>query len=213
MSFRRVFLAILPALFVCSASLVHAQSADLPSTPAPAKSAQSTFTLPAATAHTIFQSAGPPPSAPIEDQVCDAPATGIYAPHPQKPLSQELQRESLDYKNLVMEQILHEFFHHFPHNAIALWPRSKSAKVRFAVMPDGSYDPAIVTVTSGRKGWDALALESINSYDSFPLPPKGITYPVIFCIDFFSGMPGYPTSGTPPQKPIDLWPSPAKPTK
>jgi len=214
MSFRRVFLAVLPVLFVCSASLVRAQSTDLPTAPAP-KPTQSIFTLPAATAHTVLQSAPetPPPPAPVEDQICDAPATGIYAPQHHKPFSPELQRELEGYKTLVNEQVRQEFYRHIPRSANDPWLQGKFTKVRFAVMPDGSYDPAIVTATSGRKGWDAHALESINSYDSFPLPPKGITHPVLFCINFIYQTSEYPSSVTPPLKPIDLWPPPAKPAK
>jgi len=182
------YLRFLAACLLLSAA-AHAQS-DLPPAPAPAAPAKPDFTLPAKTPYTVIKSSGPAPETPIEELVCDAAATGIYAPSPTKftPAQETALR---DYMYLVKQQISAEWVRHIPASANNVWMKGRTVEVRFAIMPDGSYDPPIVTVSSGRSSWDAGAIAAINNYASFPTLPAGINHPAIMCIRF-----GYNSDGS-----------------
>jgi len=186
-------------LLLCAAA--HAQS-DLPSAPVTAAPAKPNFTLPANTPHTVIQSSGPPPEAPIEDLVCDAPATGIYAPSPTK-LTPAQDTALRDYNYLVMQQIFAEWLRHFLIPPANLRLKGWVVEVRFAIMPDGSYAPPIVTASSGHTAWDAHAIAAINIYTNFPTLPAGINHPAVICVHLGYNSDGSlikPTPPPPPQK-------------
>ena len=174
-------------LLLCATA--HAQS-DLHPAPVPAAPAKPSFTLPANTPYTVIQSSGPAPEAPIEELVCDAAATGIYAPSPTK-LTPAQETALRDYIYLVKQQISAEWIRHVPVSATNAWIKGRSVEVRFAIMPDGSYDPPIVTVTSGHTSWDARAIAAINNYASSPTLPAGVNHPIVMCIHF-----GYNADGS-----------------
>jgi TonB family protein len=195
-------------LLVSVSTVAKPQTGNLPSAPAPAPSSKpSIFALPPATAHTAVSANEPTPPAPVEKLVCDAPATGLYAPQPS--LSPQQQKAAAEYIQLVTLQVEGEWRRHMPRSANDGWYKGKAVKIRFAVLPDGSYDSAIVTVTSGHGDWDAHALAAVNSYASFPVPPETLKRPLIFCIEF-----KYDSDGSLHQsKPLDFWPPPAKPSQ
>jgi len=174
-------------LLLCAAA--HAQS-DLPPAPAPAVQAKPNFTLPANTPHTVIQSSGPPPEAPLEELVCDAPATGIYALSPPK-LTPAQETALRDYGHLITQQVIAEWTRHIPVSATYVWMKGRFVEVRFAIMPDGSYDPPIVTATSGHTVWDVRAIAAINNFATFPALPAGVNRPDIFCMRF-----GYNSDGS-----------------
>ena len=197
--------AVVLALAVASATHAQTPSAPLPTAPIPsapaptAKPATSIFALPSNSPDTLKPPSGPAPSAPVEDQLCYAPATGIFAPYP-KP-SPEVQAALPDYIRLVMQQIETKWSRNLPRAANDPWIKPKTLYIRFAVRPDGSYTAPIVTVSSGRRDFDSHALESIDAFSAFPTPPPGVTHPVPICIHF-----EYNVDQTPTSKPIDLWP-------
>jgi TonB family protein len=157
------------------------------------------FALPPDSPDTLKPLPGPPPSSPVEDQDCYAPATGIFAPQP-KP-SPAVQAALPDYIRLVMQQIETKWSRNLPRAANDPWIKPKTLYIRFAVRPDGSYTEPIVTVSSGRRDYDNHALDSIDAFSAFPTPPPGVTHPVPICIHF-----QYNVDQTPASKPIDLWP-------
>ncbi len=196
--------AVLFAFAIASAAHAQTPSAPLPAAPIPsapasaAKPATPMFALPPDSPDTLKPPPGPPPSNPVEDLFCYAPATGIFAPYP-KP-SPEAQAALSDYIRLVMHQVASNWPRYVPHvarNPYKPW----ALYIRFAIRPDGSYTEPVVTGSSGRRDYDNHALDSIDAFSSFPTPPPGTTHPVPICIHFEYNMDRTPTS-----KPIDLWP-------
>jgi TonB family protein len=178
---------------------VCAQSADLPSAPAPAAPSKPDFRLPAGMV-VIAQPKGPPPPAPEEEMVCYAAADGIYAKVKAWPPAQK-EAISRDMSTAI-HQLEIEWDRHMPRTASDPWVKGKVVTVRFAIMPDGSVDTPIVTVPSGRKSYDKHALDAVDAVAPFPPLPVGVTRPLPVCMRF-----GYnvdPSARKP--EPIDLWP-------
>lgn len=201
-----LFLVVVCLMWPCF--VAQAQSSALPATPVPSaplpaatQAAKPSFTLPP---ETVAAPNGPPPPVPMEDQYCYAPAVGLYAEP--KPLT-AAQKHQLDlYADLVLHQVVSFFFRRTPYSRGG----EKQVLVRFAVMSNGSYDSPIVTATSGRADFDRHALDSVESFASFPPPPEGIPGPVRFCIRFRYNINMEKEHET---KPIDLWPPKAAPAQ
>jgi len=209
-SARARLLAVLCVSTIAWTAHAQTPSAPLPAAPIPpapapaAKPATPMFALPPDSPDTLKPPPGPPPSSPVEDLFCYAPATGIFAPYP-KP-SPEAQAALPDYIRLVMQQIDTQWSRNIPPAARGPYSKPKTLYIRFAVRPDGSYTAPIVTVSSGRRDFDNHAFDSIDAFSSFPTPPPGITHPVPICIHF-----EYNVDRTPASRPIDLWPPKTQP--
>jgi TonB family protein len=201
-----LFASLLSAAILSAAPLgLRAQSADLPSAPAAPAPAKPIFQVPRGTPVPVAQSTGTPPSAPDPEMECYAPAEGIYGKQKALPPA---QKEAVSrYIFVAIHQMEMEWDRHMPRAANDPWVKGKTVAVRFAIMPDGTIDTPIVTVSSGRRSYDNHALDAVSGSAPFPPLPEGVKQPVPVCMKF-----GYNTdpSAKKPAMP-DLWPPPAKP--
>jgi hypothetical protein len=136
--------------------------------------------------------------------MCYAPAEGIYGPR--KADSAEHEQALRRYTGLVMQQIDSFWYRHQPRAVNDPWVKGKEVVIRFAIFPNGTYDPPIITVFSGRDDFDKHALDSVDSFTSYPPLPEGVTRPQPFCMHFRYNL-DRDSNGA---KPVDLWP--AKPS-
>jgi TonB family protein len=96
---------------------------------------------------------------------------------------------------------------HMPNAANDPWVKGAIVLVRFAIMPDGSIDTPIVTLSSGRKGYDQHALQTVLGTAPFDPLPAGLNRPQPICMRF-----GYNKNPEPKKtRPLDPWELPAKP--
>jgi TonB family protein len=134
---------------------------------------------------------------------CYTPAEGIYGKRKALPPA---QKEAVSrYMFVAIHQMEMEWDRHMPRAANDPWVKGKTVAVRFAIMPDGTIDPPIITLSSGRRSYDNHALDAVSGSAPFPPLPEGVKQPVPVCMKF-----GYNTdpSAKKPAMP-DLWP-PAK---
>jgi len=64
------------------------------------------------------------------------------------------------------------------------WVKGGTVAVRFAIMPDGTIDKPVVTLTSGHKKYDQHALDTILRAAPFPPLPAAIKGPLPMCMRF-----------------------------
>jgi TonB family protein len=202
-----IFERFVCALGFCLVAAVAgvAQSADLPAAPAAATSkpeGKSIFTLPPTDFHASATANHPAPKTPDETEQCFAPANGLYAPQPK--LSAKQEEAKGYYVSTAQQHLATEWFHHMPRAANDPWLKGAQVVIRFAILPDGSIDTPLVTVSSGRASYDKHGLDAIYAANPFAPLPDGVPW-VGMCMHF-----KYNTS-EPYQKPIELWPPPAKP--
>jgi TonB family protein len=161
-----------------------------PSAPQPsASSAKPSFTLPPV-------GYSPPDAAAPDDKkklLCDAPREGVFA---QATVSEAEAKtgETRSYVQLLMSQISRTWESHLPREARDAWAKGRIVRLRFLVMPDGSYSSPEVTVSSGKSSYDYAAIDAVRSRDTFPPLPEGITKPLPVCMTFKSnvGLPDTP---------------------
>lgn len=202
--------AILLYAFFASVCLAVAlgQAAELPSAPAPpqpAKPSQPVFSVPPGTPHTVVESTGSPPPGEVEEDDCYGPAEGIYAPQPKlsPPLQEALERYLFERHG----RIYAAWLRNMPLSANDSWSKKAIVMVRFAIMPDGSIDTPIVTMSSGRKSYDAGAMKAVLGAVPFDPMPAGLTHPQPVCMVF-----GYKVDPRlKATKPPDPFATPAKP--
>jgi TonB family protein len=197
--------AILSASILFAAPVgLRAQTADLPPAPSAPVSSKPVFQVPLGTPVTIASPKGPPPPTPDVETDCYAAAEGIYAK--QKPLTAAQQKAVDAYQAIAVHQLEIAWDRHMPRAAYDPWVKGKVVVVRFAIMPDGTIDTPIITLSSGRRSYDNHALDAISAV-VFPPMPEGVKRPLPVCMHF-----GYNTDPL-AKKPAmpDLWPPPAKP--
>jgi TonB family protein len=183
---RLFSLVILCLLLIPASSAVAAgQATELPSAPVPApaaKPAQPVLSLPPGSPRIVAESKGDAPPAPVEEDFCYAPAEGLYAPQPKDP--PEVWEAQERYKFAIHDQLETSWRRHMPWKANDLWIKGKIVVVRFAIMPDGSIDTPIVTLTSGRKDYDKGAMDAVTKAAPFPPLPPGTGRPQQVCMRF-----------------------------
>ena len=172
-------------LISVNSAVAAGQSTELPSAPTPvpvAKPAQPALSLPPGTPQILAESKGDAPSAPPEEDYCYAPAEGLYAPQPKA--SPELEEALARYDFRVSSLLETSWHRHMPWEANDSWVKGKVVVVRFAIMPDGSIDTPIITLTSGRKDYDKGAMEAVTKAAPFPPLPAGAARPQQICMRF-----------------------------
>jgi len=173
--FVSVLLCAAPATAIC-------QLPDLP--PAPAQTAPAAakpaFALPSPS---YDRPTGPVPD-PKKDWFCDAPPTTVFTDvtkaHPEKEGAVE------SYGNLITAKLYDTWIRSLPRSAMNSWASGRLVKVRFAIMPDGSFSSPEVTVSSGKSDYDRAAINAILLRGIFPPPPQGPWKSLPVCIRFFS---------------------------
>jgi TonB family protein len=126
---------------------------------------------------------GPVPD-PKKDWFCDAPPTTVFTDvtkaHPEKDGAVE------SYGNLITAKLYDTWIRSLPRSAMNSWASGRLVKVRFAIMPDGSFSSPEVTVSSGKSDYDRAAINAILLRGTFPPPPQGPWKSLPMCIRFFS---------------------------
>jgi len=175
--YARIFLLFALPLMLCP-QVVSSQAPDLPSAPAPA-SGHKPLTLPNGTvlAHTTD---APPPLPPEEEDDCYGPAEGLYATK-QSPEDREAARHYLFVNYDRLDALWRQ---HMPVSVTEFWVKGGIVAVRFSIMPDGTIDKPIVTLTSGHKKYDQHALDTILKAVPFPPLPADIKGPLPMCMRF-----------------------------
>jgi TonB family protein len=179
------------ALLLCGAAgAASCQVPDLPQAPAqtaPA-AAKPAFALPPSSYN---RPTGPVPD-PKKGWVCDAPPTGVfmdaYDTHPEK------KGEVLGYVQFIHTRIFETWRSRLPPSAGNSWAKGRLVKVRFAIMPDGSFSPPEVTVSSGKSDYDRAAIDAIRLQVAFPPPPPGPWKSLAICTAFGSHLEAPDTS-------------------
>jgi len=172
-------LVLLSTLVCSSIAQSPVPASSLPAAPAPAPKP---LVLPPGSTTTVISSSGEAPPAPDEDEYCYAPAVGLYTPQP--PLSAALREQVQRYIFRSSSRMETAWDRNMPWAANDAWSRGAVVVVRFAILPDGSTDTPIVTLTSGRKSYDQHALDSIRAATPFEPLPAGVTQPVPICMRF-----------------------------
>jgi TonB family protein len=193
------------ATAVPQSSTAGAQSAELPSAPAPAKTLLPT--LPPGMSRTVIASSGPPPLAPEGEEFCYAPAEGEYSPQPK--LSKEAQADQDHYWFMQSDSLRRAWWKHMPVSATAIWTKDSVVIVRFAILPDGSINSPVITLSSGHAVYDKHAIDTILRAAPFDPLPGAMNRPMPVCMCFGFGV-------KPPRKkfkPDDLLKPPAKPAQ
>jgi TonB family protein len=185
-----------------------APAATLPAAPSPEpKPSPSIFTVPSSTAQILAASGSPAPTTHDEQELCYAPAKGIYAPQP-KP-DAKLEAAIQRYVTVAQQSIVTTWYRGMPRAAKDPWLKRATVVIRFAILPDGSIDPPLITASSGRHSYDQHALDAIQQTSPFDPLPAGDAMPVRMCIhfayhvdpeEFKSALPG---SFAPPAKPAN----------
>ena len=196
---RDIGLVALLAAFVVAGTRGQ-QTGQVPPTPVPsaplpsATSLKPSLTLPP-------QTYTPPDKSAPEDKtklLCDAPQEGVFA----QPAADAKSGQALSYSQLLMSQIYTTWQNHLPREAHDAWAKGRIVRLRFMVMPNGSYSSPEVTISSGRSSYDYAAMEAVRSHDAFPPLPAGITRPLAFCMTFKTntGLPDTPQGWYGPSK-------------
>jgi TonB family protein len=202
---RDLFLNFLLCLSLLSAfnAAATSQSTELPSAPVPSegtKSGPTPLSLPPGTSRVIARSEGEPPPASADEEFCYAPAEGLYAPQPKDPSESKDSTEKWyalkRYESAIHDQVEARWHRHMPWQANDFWIKGKVVVVRFAIMPNGSIDPPIVTLSSGRKDYDKSVMDAVTKSAPFPPLPSGAVRPWPICFRF-----GYFTDPQPKHAP------------
>ncbi len=114
--------------------------------------------------------------------MCYAPATGIYAP--QAKLDAKVEAAVQRYTTVAQQRIATTWFRGMPRAANDPWLKRAKVVVRFAIMPDGSVAPPLITASSGRHSYDEHALDAIQQASPFDPLPAGDTHPLAICFTF-----------------------------
>jgi TonB family protein len=173
-SFATVLLCAAPAAVRC----------QLPNLPSPMQTAPAaakpSLALPPAS---YDRPTGPVPD-PKKGWVCDAPPTAVFMDaldtHPEK------KGEVMSYMRLVHTQLYDTWISSLPRSANNSWAKGRLVKVRFAIMPDGSFSPPEVTVSSGQSDYDRAAVNAILLRGMFTPPPRGPWKSLAICMTFAS---------------------------
>jgi TonB family protein len=203
----RLYSLVLLSLLSISAGSATAggQTTQLPSAPT-AKPTQPALSLQPTNPQVITESKGAaPPAGAEEEDDCYAPAEGLYAPQPKDP--PKLAEAVALYEFRMSSRVNTFWKEHMPWAANDAWIKGKLVLVRFAIMPDGSIDTPIVTLTSGRKDYDKHALDAVLKSAPFAPLPAGEVHPVPVCLRF-----GYNVDPRPKEdaKPDPLFPEPRR---
>jgi hypothetical protein len=118
-----------------------------------------------------------------KDTVCFAPPEGIYTKQNEDiPLA--FQGEMRNYVKIVTQRIYEKWSRNLSVAQRNAWSKRRFMAIRFAILPDGSYDMPVVTVSSGSPSDDAHALNAIKAFSSFERLPAGFNKPFLFCARF-----------------------------
>jgi protein TonB len=210
----RLFSHILFCLLVISASSAVAtgQATELPSAPAPVPTAKPSppgLSLTPGTPRIVAESKEAAPPAPDEEDFCYAPAEGLYSPQPKDSAGSKASSEAWyaleRYGFAVHDRIETSWRRHMPWDANNFWIKGKIVVVRFAIMPNGSIDTPVITMSSGRKDYDKGVMDAVTKAAPFPPLPSGVVRPQPMCMRF-----GYYTDPKPKEdaKPDPLSPAP-----
>jgi TonB family protein len=189
-------------LISTSSAVATGQATELPSAPT-ANPAQPVLSPPPGTHPIVAASKGVAPAAPVEEEDdCYAPAEGLYAPQPKA--SPEVEDALARYRFALWGRLETFWNQHMPQAVNDFWVKGKVVVVRFAIMPDGSIDTPIVTLTSGRKDYDKHAMDVVTKAVPFAPLPSGVVRPLPVCMRF-----GYNANARPKEdvKPDPLFPA------
>jgi TonB family protein len=168
-----------------------------------AKPAQPVLSPSPGTPRTVVESKGAAPPPPVGEDFCYAPAEGLYAPQPKD--SPKVEEALERYEFVISSRLDIIWNQHMPNTANDPWIKGKVVVVRFAIMPDGSIDTPIITLTSGRKDFDKHAMDTVVKAAPFAPLPSGAVRPQQVCMRF-----GYRVDPRPKEdaKPDPLSPAP-----
>ncbi len=98
-----------------------------------------------------------------------------------------------NYLRNIRSEIFNDWDHHMSIGEKNAWAKGRLVEVRFAIFPDGTYDPAVITISSGKQTYDNHALSAVNSHASFPAFPQGIKKPFPVCVKVGYNLSDFPT--------------------
>jgi hypothetical protein len=174
------------AILVMAACLpICAQTAKLPSAPAPAPAAPAkpSFALPESTpllppTHSkTFQ----PKKDPYANQFCYGSADGLYSLSNQQ-VPHALVGAYSSYLKSIYSELFSDWARYESTGERNAWAKGRKAAARFAIYPDGSYSTPAITLSSDIERDDAHILTAINRNGAFPPLPGGINHPVPVCL-------------------------------
>jgi TonB family protein len=186
---------LLPAL-VCRPVILRGQNPQaLPAGPAPAP-----LVLPKSggpiTLYATKPSDVPPPAPPPteEESWCSTPSDDGYVVS--KQMSPAEKKEMDLYQRTVTQQIYANW--KVPRAANDPWVRAATLRIRFLIQRDGSIVDPMIMMGSGRRDFDASALNSVKKASPFVPVPAAVPVPVKFCARF-----NYNKDQFPNDKPLD----------
>jgi TonB family protein len=190
-----VLFLLLPVV-VCGPFSLRAQNAqELPAGPAPAP-----LVLPKSGGPVVLYATKPsdvPPPAPPptdEESWCSTPSESGYVVSKQM---SPAERKTMDlYQRAVAQRMYTNW--KVPRAANDPWVRAATLRIRFEIQRDGSIVDPVIMMGSGRRDFDASALNSVKKASPFAPVPAEIPAPVKFCTHF-----KYNKNQFPDDKPVD----------
>ena len=176
-----LYLCIVFSLPLPGGNWSSAQTASLPSAPAPQQPA---LNLPPG-AVVLAQPHTPAPPAPDENIFCsvvsDSGEDAIWQGN--ESLTDAQKSEIKDFVPVLLKQMSREWLRHIPEAATSQFSKGRVALVRFDVNPGGSVSEPIVMMSSGRRSYDQHAINTITKSAPFPLP-SDLKDSIHFCVRF-----------------------------